>query len=73
MMPERQQAFLDDFYKRFEKDALVIDKWFTIQAMIPDTKAARAGSRSRSPHPAFDMSNPNRVRSLIGAFVRRSI
>ncbi len=29
-VPERQRAF-EDFYKRFEKDALVIDKWFTIK------------------------------------------
>ena len=41
--PERQAA-LDDFYRRFEKDALVIDKVaFTLQAMIPNagTLAAR--------------------------------
>ena len=67
-VPERQQAF-DDFYQRFKKDALVIDKWFTIQAAIPD-----AGTLDRVrgllTHPAFDISNPNRVRSLIGAFVQ---
>ena len=34
-IPERQTV-LDDFYQRFEKDALVIDKWFTLQAMLPE-------------------------------------
>jgi aminopeptidase N len=67
-VPERQQAF-DDFYKRFEKDALVIDKWFTIQAMIPDA-GTLAHVRSLLTHSAFDISNPNRVRSLVGAFVQ---
>jgi aminopeptidase N len=67
-VPQRRQAF-DDFYKRFEKDALVIDKWFTIQATIPDA-GTLARVRGLLTHPAFDLSNPNRVRSLVGAFVQ---
>ena len=39
--PERQAAF-DDFYHRFESDALVIDKWFALQASIPEAGDARA-------------------------------
>jgi len=65
-VPEREAA-LAAFYERFKADALVIDKWFILQAQIaaPDTldrvKALMA-------HPAFSLGNPNRVRSLIGAF-----
>src|SRR5580704_17150405 len=33
--PERQDAF-DDFYRRYEGDALIIDKWFALQATIPE-------------------------------------
>jgi len=67
-VPQRQEAF-EDFYKRFEKEALVIDKWFTIQAMIPEA-ATLARVQSLLSHPAFSMANPNRVRSLIGAFAQ---
>jgi aminopeptidase N len=65
---ERQQT-LDDFYQRFRSDALVIDKWFALQASIPEhTTLDRV--RSLANHPAFSFANPNRVRSLIGAFAQ---
>ena len=67
-IPERQAA-LDDFYKRFESDALVIDKWFTMQAMLPEA-ATLARVKDLTAHKAFSMGNPNRVRSLIGAFAQ---
>jgi aminopeptidase N len=57
---------LQSFYKDFELEALVIDKWFSLQASAPgiDTKAIRKLMQ----HPAFSMTNPNRARSLIFAF-----
>jgi aminopeptidase N len=64
-----RQAAIDDFYRRFESDPLVIDKWFGLQAAIPE-----AGTLDRvrelTRHPAFSLRNPNRVRALIGAFVQ---
>ena len=63
---EREQA-LGAFYEKWKDDPLVLDKWFAIQATskLPGTlervKALKA-------HPAFSIKNPNRVRSLIGAF-----
>src|SRR5262249_7168779 len=58
---------IDDFYRRFEADPLVIDKWFTLQATIPEaTTLDRVRELTR--HPAFAMTNPNRVRSLIWWF-----
>ncbi|HEX5508124.1 MAG TPA: aminopeptidase N [Pseudolabrys sp.] len=63
---ERERA-LADFYRRYSADALIVDKWFTLQAMIPEhTTLERV--RTLTAHPAFSMSNPNRVRSLIAAF-----
>ena len=58
---------LDSFYKQWQQEALVIDKWFAIQAtsIMPNTFAA---VQRLMQHPAFDMKTPNRVRSLIGAF-----
>ena len=63
---ERAQA-LDDFYARFGGDALVLDKWFQTQALAfhPDTVGIVA---ALGQHPDFTLSNPNRVRSVYGAF-----
>ena len=62
-----RQAAIDDFYRRFQADPLVIDKWFSLQAAIPEA-ATLDRVRELTRHPAFSISNPNRVRSLIGAF-----
>ncbi len=67
-VPQRMEA-LDDFYQRYAADALVIDKWFSLQAMIPQPGALNT-VRALTQHPAFSMSNPNRVRALIGAFAQ---
>jgi aminopeptidase N len=60
-------ACLDDFYRRWEQDALVIDKWFSLQATChwPGTLQR---VETLLTHPAFDLKTPNRVRSLVGAF-----
>ena len=65
-LPEREDAFAD-FYERWRDHDLVIDKWFSLQAMShrPDTLAA---VRELLQHPAFDIKVPNRARSLIAAF-----
>jgi aminopeptidase N len=65
---ERERAFAD-FYKRYAADALVVDKWFSLQAMIPQA-ATLDLMRSLTSHPAFSLANPNRVRALIGAFAQ---
>jgi aminopeptidase N len=66
--PERTAA-LDAFYRRWESDPLVIDKWFALQARssLPGTVDA---VRALAQHPAFSRTNPNRVRALIGAFTQ---
>jgi aminopeptidase N len=64
-----RQAALDDFYRRYEDDPLIVDKWFALQASIPEP-ACLERVRELSVHPAFSASNPNRVRSLIGSFAQ---
>ena len=65
--PELRDEALKHFYMKFEKDHLVVDKWFALQAMIPEPGALdRILTLMR--HPAFSMTNPNRMRSLIGTF-----
>ncbi|KQT97612.1 aminopeptidase [Methylobacterium sp. Leaf469] len=62
----REDAFAA-FAERYRNEPLVLDKWFAIQAMIPeDTTLERV--RRLQAHPAFAMTNPNRVRSLVGSF-----
>jgi aminopeptidase N len=64
--PARANA-LDAFYAQWQDDALVIDKWFSLQAMssLPDTLAAVIALLD---HPAFSLRTPNKVRALVGAF-----
>jgi aminopeptidase N len=60
---------LDDFYRRYQGDPLVIDKWFALQAAIPEP-ATLDRVRKLTEHPAFSFANPNRLRALIGAFAQ---
>ncbi len=57
---------LQSFYADFESEALVIDKWFSLQASAPGTDVAAV--RQLMKHPAFTLKNPNRARSLIFTF-----
>ncbi|WP_079636996.1 aminopeptidase N [Sphingopyxis flava] len=63
---ERTHA-LDIFYQRYRDNPLVLDKWFQVQAWSQraDTVATVA---ELAQHPDFTLTNPNRVRSLYGAF-----
>jgi aminopeptidase N len=64
----RGDAALAAFHDRWRGNRLVIDKWFTLQAMFgpADSAAARVAALTR--HADFDWKNPNRFRSLIGGF-----
>jgi aminopeptidase N len=65
-LPEREQA-LADFYTRYRDDPLIIDKWFSVQATIPE-EATLDRVKTLTTHPAFSFANPNRVRALVHAF-----
>jgi aminopeptidase N len=67
-VPQRTQA-LEDFYSRYSGDPLIIDKWFALQAGIAEP-GTLARVRALTAHPAFSLSNPNRVRALIGVFAQ---
>ena len=64
--PSSKQA-LADFEKRWQGDALVMDKWFSIQAAVPGA-ATVATVRGLLEHPGFSIQNPNKVRSVLGVF-----
>ena len=69
-IPERETA-LAAFEKRYRDDPLVLDKWFAVQARIPESGTLDR-VRELTKHPAFSMTNPNRMRSLIGVFAANS-
>ena len=48
-------------------DPLIVDKWFTLQATIPEP-ATLDRVKALTKHPAFSFANPNRVRALIHSF-----
>jgi aminopeptidase N len=64
--PQRVQA-LTDFESKWQDDPLVMDKWFSVQAMAKLPGTLRQ-VKSLMDHPAFSIRNPNKVRSLVGAF-----
>jgi aminopeptidase N len=64
------EAAIERFHALAHGDALVLDKWFALQARAPEPAGAQAGSvfvraRDLLQHPDFSMRNPNRVRSLL--------
>ncbi len=65
-LPQRQ-AQLDRFYSQWQHDPQVTDKWFALQAASPLPDALEK-VKSLTTHPAFRLTNPNKVRSLIGRF-----
>ncbi|HUD94318.1 aminopeptidase N [Sphingobium sp.] len=60
-------AALDIFYNRYSADALTLDKWFQTQAFAFHPDAVEQ-IEELGRHKDFTLSNPNRVRSLYGAF-----
>jgi aminopeptidase N len=68
MSGEEREKALHQFYEQWKGNALVIDKWMSLQAMScrPD---ALVNVQALTKHAAFNIENPNRVRALIGAFV----
>jgi aminopeptidase N len=57
---------LQRFYDEFQNEALVVDKWFMMQATASTTDLGTV--RELMQHPAFTLRNPNRARSLVAAF-----
>jgi len=64
--PEGKVA-LEDFFARWQHEALVVDKWLSVQAAssVADTPR-RVEELTR--HPAFDLKNPNKVYALLRTF-----
>jgi aminopeptidase N len=70
-LPDAQNC-LEHFHQKFEGDALVIDKWFALQATrqinLNNPEDVLNTVIALRQHADFNIKNPNRVRSLIHAF-----
>ena len=62
-----RDAALAAFYDRYKGNALVLDKWFTVQAVSMREDTAEA-VETLATHPDFTLANPNRMRALVSAF-----
>jgi aminopeptidase N len=68
MIPdEAREKALEAFWRAHSNDALILDKWFVLQAQIPERETLDR-VRALMAHPSFSLHNPNRTRSLIGGF-----
>jgi aminopeptidase N len=60
------------FYQKFQHEALVVDKWLSIQA-TSQLDGTIQKVQALTKHPAFDIKNPNKVYALINAFCFRNL
>ena len=64
---DKREAAFDIFYNRYRDDALVLDKWFGLQALSLRDDTLEA-VKALADHADFTLKNPNRVRALYGSF-----
>jgi aminopeptidase N len=69
--PERLAA-LDAFYERWRDDRQVVDKWFSLRASS-SLPSALEEVTALLDHPDFELTNPNRFRSLVGVFTQANL
>ena len=69
---DKRPEIIANFYSAWQSEQLVLDKWFTVQATasqgLSEDSDAIESVLSLMNHSAFSLKNPNKVRSLIGAF-----
>lgn len=63
---------LEKFYERWKYDAQVMEQWFSVQS-ASSSYADLSHIKKLLGHIDFDMSNPNKVRSVIGAFCSQNM
>lgn len=66
----KYQQALGEFYEKWNKNPLVLDKWFSVQAVNADSLGE---IKALLEHRDFDLLNPNRVRAVYGAFAMANL
>ena len=64
---------LNDFYKKWKNNDLVIEKWFEMMSTLNiDTQGLNL-IKNLLKHKDFDYKNPNKLRSVLSTFQRENI
>jgi aminopeptidase N len=69
---ELSSPLLAEFYQRWQHDAQVVCQWFSMQAGA-NLSGRLTHVKALLEHNAFDIRNPNKVRSVVGSFIRSAI
>jgi len=69
---QQAKQALDSFYQQWKSEALVVNLWLQSQALRRSSDALEQVATLKQ-HPAYDGLNPNKVRSLIGAFCGQNL
>eukprot|EP00003_Mantamonas_plastica_P012737 TRINITY_DN226_c0_g2_i1.p1 TRINITY_DN226_c0_g2~~TRINITY_DN226_c0_g2_i1.p1 ORF type:complete len:881 (-),score=147.24 TRINITY_DN226_c0_g2_i1:5252-7894(-) len=69
---DERDRVLSEFYNRFQDDPQVVEQWFSVQA-ASDRSGSLPQIQALLEHEAFDWKNPNKVRSVIGAFAGQNL
>ncbi|KZN12425.1 aminopeptidase N [Marinomonas sp. TW1] len=64
---DKADNLLDAFYQQWQNEPLVVNKWLMLSASREQEKAVDS-MKTLMKHDAFDLKNPNKVRSLLGGF-----
>lgn len=62
---------LADFYDKWSKEPLIVDKWLSLQVLSQRSDVLDL-VKNLLKHDAYESSNPNRVRALLGTFTQRN-
>lgn len=69
---EHAESALDRFYQQWQNEPLVVNQWLSVQAGSAEYGNINNINKLLA-HEAFDIKNPNKVRSVIGAFAGQSL
>lgn len=68
---ELKKECIDSFYTKWQHEGLVVNSWFAVQASNP-VAGTLSQVKALEEHEAFDINNPNKIRSLIASFAARN-
>lgn len=71
-LAEQKIKRLDEFYKRWQSEPLVVNQWLALQASVPQYDTLNK-VKSLMEHSSFFIKNPNKVRALIGTFSMNAV
>ncbi len=69
---ELKEIVFAEFYERWKHEPLVIEQWLSMQAGL-SKKDNLSEVLKLTQHESFDIKNPNKVRSVIGAFCHQNL